>query len=39
MALVLATAEGETFETCHHHLGAGHIFATVAHNLEILGLR
>jgi len=39
-ALVLGTAEGGTFETRHNHLGAGHILATVAHNLEdILGLR
>ena len=33
-ALALATGEGETFETRHNHLGAGHIFALVAHNLE-----
>jgi hypothetical protein len=38
-ARVLRTAERGTFETCHNPLGAGHIFATVAHNLEILGLR
>jgi hypothetical protein len=36
-ALVLGTAEGGTFETRHNHLGAGHILATVAHNLHILG--
>jgi hypothetical protein len=38
MALVLGTAEGGTFETRHTHLGAGHILATVADNLNILGL-
>ena len=37
-ALVLGTAEGGTFETCHNHLGAGHILAMVAHNLDIVGL-
>jgi len=37
-ALVLESAEGGTFETCHNHLGGGHIVATVAHNLEILRL-
>jgi hypothetical protein len=37
-ALVLGTAEGGTFETRHTHLGAGHILATVAHNLDILAL-
>ena len=39
MALVLGTAAGETFETRHNHLGGGHILATVAHNLDIIGLR
>ena len=39
MALVLGTAEGGTFETRHNHLGAGHNLATVAHNLDVLGLR
>jgi len=38
MDLVLCTAEGGTFETRHNHLGAGHILATVAHNLDIVGL-
>jgi len=38
-ALVLVTAAGATFETRHNHLGGGHILATVAHNLEIGGLR
>jgi len=38
-ALILETAEGGTFESCHNHLGAGHILATVAHNLDIVGLR
>ena len=38
-ALVLNTAEGGTFETQHNRLGGGHIIATVAHNLDILGLR
>ena len=37
-ALVLGTAEGGTFETCHNHLGAVHILATVAHNLDTVGL-
>ena len=37
--LVLGTAEGGTFETRHDHLGAAHIFSTVAHNLIIIGLR
>jgi len=37
-AYVLGTAEGGTFETHHNHLGAGHILATVAHNLDIIGL-
>jgi hypothetical protein len=40
MALVLESEEGGTFETHHNHLGAGHILATVVHNMEdILGLR
>jgi len=34
-ALVLDTATGETFETHHNRLGAGHILATVAHHLDI----
>ena len=38
-ALVLETAEGRIFETCHNDLGAGFILATVAHNVDILGLR
>jgi len=38
-ALVLGTAAGETFETRYNCLGGGHIFATVAHNLDIVGLR
>jgi len=38
-ALVLGTAEGGTFETRHNHVGAGHILAKVAHNLDIVGLR
>jgi hypothetical protein len=37
-ALVLGTAEGGTFQTRHNHLGAGHIFPTVAHNLHIFHL-
>jgi hypothetical protein len=37
-ALVQGSATGGTFETRHTHLGAGHILATVAHNLDILGL-
>jgi len=39
MALVLGTEKGGTFESCHNHFGAGYVLATVAHNLEILGLR
>ena len=31
--------EGGTFETHHNHLGGGRILATVARNLDILGLR
>jgi hypothetical protein len=38
-AVVLGTPEGGIFETCHNHLGAGHILATVAPNLEIPSLR
>ena len=38
-ALVLGTAAGERFETCHNRLGGGHILATVAHNLDIVGLQ
>jgi hypothetical protein len=38
-ALVLESAEGGTFETCHNHLGAGHILATVANTLDIFRLR
>jgi len=37
-ALVLETPVGGTFETHHNHLGAGHILATVAHDLHIIGL-
>jgi len=37
-ALVLETAEGGTFETRHNRLGACYILATVAHNLDIVGL-
>jgi hypothetical protein len=36
MALVLGSAEEGTFDTCHNHFGAAHIFATVAQNLHIL---
>jgi len=39
MTLVLKSAEGGTFETYHNHLGAGHILDTVAHYMDILGLR
>jgi len=39
MAIVLKSAEGRTFDTCHNHQGGGYILATVAHNLEIHGLR
>ena len=38
-ALVLETAEGGSFETCHNHLGGRHILATIADNLEILSVR
>jgi len=38
-ALVLGTAAGETFETRHNRLGGGYIPATVAYNLDIVGLR
>jgi len=37
-AIVLGTAEGGTFQTRHNQLGAGHILATVANNLDIVGL-
>ena len=37
--VLLDTAVGGSFGTCHSHLGEGHILATVAHNLEIFGLR
>jgi len=30
---------GETFEIRHNRLGGGHILVTVAHNLDIVGLR
>jgi len=36
--LALGTAAGEPFETRHNSLGGGHILATVAHNLDIVGL-
>jgi hypothetical protein len=36
LAPVLESTEGGTFESHHNHLGGGYIFATVAHNLEIL---
>jgi len=38
-AMVLRTAGGETFDTRHSRLGGGHILATVAHNLDNIGLR
>jgi hypothetical protein len=38
MALVGESVERRLFETHHNHLGAGHILATVAHDLDILGL-
>ena len=38
-ALILANADGGTFETRLTHLGAVHILATVAHKLGILALR
>jgi len=38
-APVLGSVEGGTFVTHHHHLGGGHILTTVAHNLDIVGLR
>ena len=38
MVLVLGTPEAGTFETSHNHIGGDHILATVAHNMEILGL-
>jgi hypothetical protein len=34
-AFVLGTAAGKHVETRHNHLGGRHIFATVAHNLDI----
>jgi len=37
-ALVLEAAEGGTFETRHTHLGGGRILASLAHNLELVGL-
>jgi len=37
-SLVLETVDGGSFGTRHNHLGSGHILATVAHNLEIVGL-
>jgi hypothetical protein len=37
--VVLGTGKGGTFETHHNHLGAGYFVATVAHNLDIFGLR
>jgi len=37
-ALVLGTAAGEIFDTRHNRLGGGHLLATVAHNLGIVGL-
>jgi len=37
-ALVLGTTEGGTLESRHNHLGAGHILAMVAHNLDNVGL-
>jgi hypothetical protein len=38
-ALLLGTAAGEIFQTCHNRLGGGHILATVVHNLDLVGLR
>ena len=35
---VLETAEEGTFETRQNHFRAGHIVATVVHNLKILDL-
>jgi len=37
-ALVLGTAAGETMETRHNRLRGGHLLATVAHNMDIIGL-
>jgi len=37
-AILLNTGEGGRVETRHYQLGAGHILAMVAQNLEILGL-
>jgi hypothetical protein len=31
-------AAGETCETRHNCLGGGHVLATVAHNLDIIGI-
>jgi len=39
VALVLGTATEESFKISHNHLGGGHILRTVAHKLEIVGLR
>jgi len=39
MAIVSGTVEGGPFQNCHNQLGAGHILATVAHKLGILGWR
>jgi len=38
MDRVLGTAAAETFETRHNHLAGGHIFGTVAHSLDLVGL-
>ena len=38
-ALVLETAAGETIETRHNRHGGGNIVATMAHNLDTVGLR
>jgi hypothetical protein len=38
MALVLESAEGGPFGTHPNHLGGSHILATVAYNLNIVGL-
>jgi len=35
---VLGTSAWETFETLHNLIGGGHILATVAHNVDIVGL-
>jgi hypothetical protein len=39
MALVLGTAVEGTYETCHSHVGAGHILAMVALYSDIVSLR